>query len=220
MSLEDLAFPPTTSDLLERLKSPGRLFQGGDQTRPIQPQPLDFSEDWGGDQRPTSESEKINIHARNLLALDLGTYTGWSIRRRDGSISHGMEHFIQRRQWHEGQRFVNFRAWLGDLLTREQIHHIVYELVVFGHNSSQANNVYGAFWGQVLACAAVRNIECQGVAVPTVKKCWTGHGHAKKQEMISEARRRGFRPTDDNAADALAILHYAISKEDDDATSV
>lgn len=210
MTLEDLAFPPAAPELLERLQAPGRVAGGGAQTRPIQPQPLDFTEEWGGAQT----GEKPTMHARNLLALDLGTYTGWSVRRRDGSISHGTEHFIQRNQWHDGQRFVNFRAWLGDLLTREQIHHIVYERVVFGHSSSQASNVYGAFWGQVLACAAVRNIECQGVAVPTVKKHWTGSGRAKKPDMIAEARRRGFRPDTDNAADALAILHWATARED------
>lgn len=60
-SMEDLAFPPQAQDLLGRLQAPGRVFQGGAQTRPVQPQPLDFAEDWGGAQRTTSESEKINI---------------------------------------------------------------------------------------------------------------------------------------------------------------
>lgn len=185
MTLEDLAFPPTVQDDLQALqKCAGAAGPAG-----------------------------VAAHARNLLALDLGTYTGWAVQRRDGSISYGTEHFIQRNQWHDGQRFVNFRAWLGDLLTREQIHHIVYERVVFGHSSSQASNVYGAFWGQVLACAAVRNIECQGVAVPTVKKHWARSGRAKKPDMIDEAKRRGFRPDSDNSADALAILHWAIKQE-------
>jgi len=50
MTLEDLAFPPAAPELLERLQAPGRVAGGGAQTRPVQPQPLDFAEGWGGDQ--------------------------------------------------------------------------------------------------------------------------------------------------------------------------
>ena len=34
--------------------------------------------------------------------------------------------------------------------------------------------------------------------------------NADKEAMITAARARGFSPTDDNEADAIAILHWAI----------
>lgn len=36
---------------------------------------------------------------------------------------------------------------------------------------------------------------------------------AKKEAMVLEAEKRGFRPDTDNAADALAVAAYGIAKE-------
>lgn len=157
--------------------------------------------------------------ARNILALDLGTATGYALRRRDGSMSYGTEKFPDRKRAHPGQRIVDFRYWLAGLLEREQIHVLAFENVVFGHSSSAASKLYGAFWGQMLACCAVRNIDPVGVAVPTVKKAWTGAGNADKAAMIAEAKRRGFRPDSDNAADALAVLAWAAMQEAEECES-
>ena len=60
------------------------------------------------------------------------------------------------------------------------------------------------------AWAELRGVPYQGVPVGTVKRHATGKGNAAKEEMIAAARARGFRPSDDNEADALAILHWAI----------
>lgn len=51
---------PESADLLGRLQEPGRVSVTGAQCRPDRPQPLDFSGDWGGAKRTTSEPEKIN----------------------------------------------------------------------------------------------------------------------------------------------------------------
>lgn len=149
----------------------------------------------------------------NILALDLVTNTGWAVRRRDGTISYGTEKFQLNKKQHPGQRWINFQHWLHRILESENVHQLVFENVVFGHSSSAANNAYGAFLGFVQACAATRNIECLGVAVPTVKKAWTGSGRADKAAMIEQAKKRGFDPDSDNAADALAILSWAVLQE-------
>lgn len=218
MSMEDLACPPTAAELLERLQAPGRLLQGGDQTRPNQPQPLDFPEDWGGAQRTTSEPEKINIHARNVLGLDLGTHTGWAIRRRDGTIRHGTESFVPRKSWGPGQKWKRYRSWLLELLNTEQIHAVTYELVIRHEVKGKAlwdsAHAYGAFQAYTFEACESFNIVPEGVNLATVKKHWTGKGNADKTSMLAEAMRRGFRPVDDNAADALAILHFALQQED------
>ena len=46
----------------------------------------------------------------------------------------------------------------------------------------------------------------------TIKKHATGKGNAGKAEMIAAATARGFDPVDDNHADALALLDWAMTQ--------
>jgi hypothetical protein len=160
---------------------------------------------------------------RNILALDLGTHTGFALRRRDGTIVHGTENFTPRANWSPGQRWLRFRSWLVSTIVQAQIHVIAYEQVIqggwagnrehAGHKSGAAGDAYGGFKALLEMAAASHNIVLYPVHVATVKKHWTGDGRAKKPDMIAEARRRGFRPDSDNAADALAILDWAVARE-------
>ena len=47
--------------------------------------------------------------------------------------------------------------------------------------------------------------------VGTIKRHVTGKGNADKEAVIEAVRRLGFAPADDNEADALALLHWAIA---------
>lgn len=152
---------------------------------------------------------EVNV---TVLALDLGTKTGYALRRRDGEIIHGMQDFTPRGSWSPGQRGLRFRAWLGEVLAKEQPNLIAYEEVLL-HQGTIAAHVYGLFEGLVWMTADTRNIAVQSQNFAHVKKHWTGTGNAKKDAMLAQARARGFRPVDDNAADALAILHLALAKE-------
>ena len=58
--------------------------------------------------------------------------------------------------------------------------------------------------------AELRGVPYEGVPVGTIKRHATGKGNAPKEAMIIAARARGFSPADDNEADAIAILHWAI----------
>ena len=46
--------------------------------------------------------------------------------------------------------------------------------------------------------------------VGTIKRFATSKGNADKQAMIAAVRARGFEPADDNEADAIAILLWAL----------
>ena len=48
--------------------------------------------------------------------------------------------------------------------------------------------------------------------VGTIKRHIAGKGNADKQAVIDAVRRLGFQPADDNEADALALLHWAIAQ--------
>jgi hypothetical protein len=61
--------------------------------------------------------------------------------------------------------------------------------------------------------AELRGVPYQGVPVGTIKLHATGRGNAPKEAMIAAARSRGFSPVDDNEADAIAILLWAIETQ-------
>ena len=50
----------------------------------------------------------------------------------------------------------------------------------------------------------------QGVPVGTIKRFATGKGNADKHAVLAAVTARGFRPADDNEADAIAILLWAM----------
>ena len=54
----------------------------------------------------------------------------------------------------------------------------------------------------------------QGVPVGTIKRHATGKGNAPKAAMIAAAHGRGFSPADDNEADAIAILFWALETKE------
>ena len=45
--------------------------------------------------------------------------------------------------------------------------------------------------------------------VGTIKRFATGKGNADKAKMVAAIEARGFRPADDNEADAIALLLWA-----------
>ena len=49
--------------------------------------------------------------------------------------------------------------------------------------------------------------------VGTIKRFIAGKGNADKTAVIAAVRARGFDPTDDNEADAIAILLWAIETQ-------
>ena len=59
----------------------------------------------------------------------------------------------------------------------------------------------------------LNSIAYQGVPVGTIKRFITGKGNADKDAVIAAVRARGFNPADDNEADALAILLWAIETD-------
>ena len=50
-----------------------------------------------------------------ILALDLGTTTGWALMTRDGSITSGTEAFKPHRFEGGGMRFLRFKRWLTEI---------------------------------------------------------------------------------------------------------
>ena len=72
---------------------------------------------------------------------------------------------------------------------------------------------YGGFLAHLTAWCEERELPYEGVPVGTIKRFATGKGNAGKDAVIAAIKARGFNPTDDNEADALAILLWAIDAQ-------
>lgn len=145
-----------------------------------------------------------------FLSLDLGIKTGFCIWRLEENgnakiITSGTKNFKTKLSESFGRRFVWFRNWLKSILNRYQIETVFYEQV-YAHNGTQAAHVYGGFLYHMAALCDDSGIKAVGIGVGTIKKGATGNGRASKQEVIEKAIAMGIHPTDDNEADAIAIM--------------
>ncbi|MGE1001669.1 hypothetical protein J4H89_06645 [Ralstonia solanacearum] len=149
-----------------------------------------------------------------ILALDLGTKTGWALQYLDGSITSGTQDFKPKRFEGGGMRFLRFKRWLNELkLTCSDIN-VVYFEEVRRHAGVDAAHIYGGLLGHLSAWCEHHNIPYIGVPVGTIKKHATGKGNASKDEIIASVSKRGHEPVDDNEADALAILYWAAETQE------
>lgn len=143
-----------------------------------------------------------------ILAIDLGTITGWAART-DGRVVSGVVDFRPRRFEGGGMRYLRFRRWLTETkATTGDIAEIVFE-EVRSHRGVDAAHAYGGFLATLSAWAEHHQIPCRGVPVGTIKRYTTGKGNAPKAAIVAAMQARGFDPTDDYEADALAVLLWA-----------
>jgi Holliday junction resolvasome RuvABC endonuclease subunit len=148
--------------------------------------------------------------AKTVLALDLGTTTGWAIRGFDGLITSGTVSFKPSRYDGGGMRYLRFTNWLTEIDRLSGPIAAIYFEEVRRHVGTDAAHVFGGLLAVLTSWGELRGIPYQGVPVGSIKKHATGKGNAPKQAMIDAARARGFSPADDNEADAIAILLWAL----------
>ena len=150
---------------------------------------------------------------RSILALDLGTTTGWAMRTAGGQILSGTQDFRPRRFEGGGMRYIRFTDHLVQLaMSAHGIGRVVFE-EVRRHAGTDAAHVYGGFLATLTAWCEEHEVPYQGVPVGTIKRHVTGRGNADKAAVIAAVRARGFTPADDNEADALALLFWAIETD-------
>jgi Holliday junction resolvasome RuvABC endonuclease subunit len=150
---------------------------------------------------------------RAILALDLGTTTGWAVRNTRGRIISGTAEFKPHRFEGGGMRYLRFTQWLGDVLKTVPELEAVYFEEVRRHIGVAAAHAYGGFLGNLTAWCEEQGLPYQGVPVGTIKRFISGKGNADKAMVMAALRSRGFTVKDDNEADAIAILLWAISKD-------
>ncbi|MGO4917359.1 crossover junction endodeoxyribonuclease RuvC [Pseudogemmobacter sp. W21_MBD1_M6] len=162
--------------------------------------------------------EQISTHplpepfsgTKTILALDLGTTTGWAVRGYDSLITSGTVCFKPRRYDGGGMRYLRFTNWLTEIDRLSGPIEAIYFEEVRRHVGTDAAHVFGGLLAVLTSWGELRGVPYQGVPVGTIKFHATGKGNANKDAMIAAVRARGFDPADDNEADAIAILLWAL----------
>ena len=169
-----------------------------------------------------------------VLALDIATQTGFAVEA-DGKLSSGSWNLKPPAKSCDKTRELTFFRKLEALWADHGSFSLVAFEAVYGHSRSDekkvtcprcmnkfqikvqqvntlAAQVYGGLRGTMLMWADFHSVRVEGVAVGTLKKFATGHGHATKDDMIAmaEMRWREQKIVDDNQADALHILDWAL----------
>jgi Holliday junction resolvasome RuvABC endonuclease subunit len=107
-------------------------------------------------------------------------------------------------------RYLRFGAWLESMARDAAGIGVIHYEEIRRHLSTDAAHVHGGLLATLTAWCEQHSIAYQSVPVGTIKRFITGKGNANKQAVIDAVRARGFRPADDNEADAIAILLWAI----------
>lgn len=147
-----------------------------------------------------------------ILALDLGTTTGYAlhtgISMDSGSVCFNNANRVEG----GGMRYLRFRRWLTD---KKQcgVTEVYFE-EVRNHKGVHAAHVYGGFLSQLMVWCEQNDIAYSSVPVGNIKKFATGKGNSNKEAMIQAAKNLGFDVVDDNEADAIHLLRYVMDKVD------
>ncbi|MEO6147832.1 MAG: hypothetical protein ABIT70_12465 [Sulfuriferula sp.] len=144
---------------------------------------------------------------KTILAIDLGTKTGFAIKINNTTTSGTIE-FKPARFEGGGMRYLRFSRWLNEVRDSARSIDEVYFEEVRRHMGVDAAHAYGGFMAHLTAWCESNHIPYSGIPVGTIKKHATGKGNGCKADVMFAVRAWGFRPVDDNEADALALLHY------------
>ena len=144
-----------------------------------------------------------------ILALDLGTRTGWALwngTRRES----GVQTFDVKRGESPGMRYIRFNRWFSNMIGQNTpaVEVVVYEQT---HNrGGAATEVSAGFATRVQEACAALGINHAAIHSATLKKFATGRGRCDKADVISAVNERFGPPfvSDDNEADAIALLEY------------
>ncbi len=143
-----------------------------------------------------------------ILALDLGTRTGYAVGCSSSMAYCGTLDLRPRRFEGGGMRYLRFRHQLADLL--DGVHLVAFE-EVRRHLGTDAAHVYGGLVAVLTEECERREIPYEAVPVGTIKRHATGRGNADKAAMLDAARHRwpDETITYDDEADALWLLDLA-----------
>lgn len=161
-------------------------------------------------ERLDSRSSKKSVQPANILALDLGVATGWAVRL-NGTIQSGVWMLDPDLSDLGESRFSVLQARLDELwgIVAGRIDAVCIGTVPH-YTGAAAAFVCGGYHAIALAWFENRQLPCRRCSNFDVKGHATGKRNASKDAMKDAAVARGWTFADDNEADALWLLDYAL----------
>ncbi len=157
---------------------------------------------------------RTEVQEMKILALDLGSTTGWAVVEDGEVLNWGEETFSGVRT----ERLWRFQDWLHRII--HEFSHV--DVLIFERPFCRGLHATRSLWGM----AGVAEAEAHGQGLPsidivpaTLKKWATGNGRASKEDMIAAAyatvtvdRHMDDVSLRDNEADAILLGMYAAAK--------
>jgi hypothetical protein len=178
-----------------------------------------LSRDVPGARAAVSTLRRERRRVKAILALDLGTRTGWALAEQ-GRTESGVQVFDVKRGESPGMRYLRFNRWLSDVChaglgavfgtDRLAVGVIVYEQT--HQRGGAATEVAAGFSTRVQEFCAQYGLEHAAIHSGTLKRWATGRGNADKPAMVAAAQRRGYQGADEDEADARLLLGYALAE--------
>ena len=153
------------------------------------------------------------MSTKAILALDLGTTTGFAMQYGEGQRTSGWWSFKPQRFEGGGMRYLRFRQKLDWMHANGDIDQVYFE-EVRGHKGVDAAHVYGGLLAVLTAWCEEHAIPYLGVPVGTIKRHATGSGNASKMEMMKAATRKAWAFDNDDECDALWLLDYVLCMQE------
>lgn len=161
-----------------------------------------------------------------LMCLDLATFLGFAVGDAGGVQAHG-SHKLPSTGEDIGAFLNAYRAWLDAAISRWQPEEIVFESPILPAttNLTTCRKLYG-LTGVTEMMAQNRHVRCREANLMDIRRHFIGAARAPRDVPVKErrawikdstvamCRKRGFRPADDNDADALALFSFAMANRD------
>ena len=140
----------------------------------------------------------------SILALDIATRTGWALSSgRSGVLD------LSKYKHDYGDMGYQLAKWFWQMIREHAVTIVVVERPFYRGAAKSVYMLNGLAFVVQMA-AAMKVVERREYTVFDVRLRLLGKKKATKAEVIKWAEDQGFEPEDDNEADALALLTYAL----------
>lgn len=147
--------------------------------------------------------------SRTIVALDLGSITGFAVKSRFG-FSSGVLNFKKRGKFH-ASGFLALYDFLRTFTDSHEYVEVVVEKPHAGRFLAPIRILFGLLAITHLFCDC-QKLHLTEYSPKEIKKFWTGSGKAKKEEMVLETQKRFPNVKDHNQSDAIALLYLHLDR--------
>lgn len=150
------------------------------------------------------------ILSGNILALDLATHVGYATSPPHDEPCFGTE-VLPSTGKDVGPFIAAYDVWLRRMLLEQKPALVIYEQPsIFAKTTPDTVIKLNGLATHTEWLCFRSGVVVRSANPSQLKKFFTGNGKAKKPDMVAAARRRGWKVTDDNQADACAVRAWAI----------